>query len=160
MTIIARQLKGDPSIRQFLFSQTRPESPFDAHCETLMDRVEELFCSYGAFHVQIDMSSCQMMLWHLDDPFTYQVFVGEEVFDKSRWHEGAVFAYPDAARIRPEQIRPLLERFRALRFADDTVYLRSGSINIMSGMVRLNFSCDGTHYIDYKEFLTSALYEV
>ena len=160
MTFLSRQLRGDPSIRQFLFSQTRSESPFDTGCEKLMDRVEELFCSHGAFHVQIDMSTCQMMLWQLDDPFTYQVFVGDEVFDESRWPKGATASYPDAARIRAEQVRPLLERFRALRFADDTVYLRSGALNIMNGMVRLNFSCDGTHYLDHKEFLTSSLYEV
>jgi hypothetical protein len=43
--------------------------------------------------------------------------------------------------------------FRTLRFADETVYLRAGSLNIINGMVGLNFSCDGSHYMRYDEFL-------
>ena len=156
----ARQLRGDPSIRQFLFSQTRTESPFDTGCEQLMDRIEELFSFHGAFHIQIEMSTCQMMVWSLDDPFNYQVFVGEEVFDAMSLQRSATTSYPDNAQIRPNAIRPLLERFRILRLADEKVYLRSGSINIMNGLLRLNFSCDGTHYVDHADFLASPLYEV
>lgn len=160
MAVQARQLRGDPSIRQFLFSQTRSESPFDTDCERLMNRIEELFGSHGAFHVQIQMSSCQMTLWTLDDPFNYHVFVGEEVFDNTRWNGKGAATYPGNALIQQDEIRPLLERFRDLRLVDDTVYLRSGSLNIMNGMVRLNFSCDGTHYVGHREFMTSPLYEV
>ena len=50
-----------------------------------MDRVEVLFSHHGIFHVQIEMSTCQMMVWTLEDPFNYQIFVGEEVFDEQRW---------------------------------------------------------------------------
>ena len=160
MIVRSRQLRGDPAIRQFLFAQTRTESPFDRRCDRLMDRIEELFLSFGAFHVQLDMSTCQMILWSLDDPFNYQVFVGDEVFDQGRWGQGEYMAYPDSARIRPDEIRPILTRFRSLRLADDRVYLRSGSLNIMNGMVRLHFSCDGTHYVDHREFMTSSLYDV
>jgi hypothetical protein len=32
-------------------------------------------------------------------------------------------------------------------------YLRSGTLNIFNGIVGLTFSCDGTHYIPYAEFL-------
>ncbi len=160
MTGQSRQLRGDPSIRQFLFSQTRTESPFDTGCEKLMDRIEVLFSHHGIFHVQIEMSTCQMMVWTLDDPFNYQIFVGEEVFDEERWQGIAIASYPDKAKIRPTTIRPVLERFRVLRLADEKVYLRSGSINIMNGLLRLNFSCDGTHYVDHQEFLTSPVYEV
>ncbi len=154
------QLKGDPSIRQFLFAQSRTESPFDTGCLKMMDRIEELFQYYGAFHVQIDMSTCQVMIWLLDDPFNYRVVVGEQLFDESQWTRSYNATYPDKAQIRPDQLRPLLERFRELRFGDDKVYLRSGSINIMNGCLRLNFSCDGTHYVDYREFLSSPVYQV
>jgi len=40
-----------------------------------------------------------------------------------------------------------------LRHKDDSIYLRSGSLNIINGMVGLVFSCDGSHYIEYQEFL-------
>ena len=43
--------------------------------------------------------------------------------------------------------------FKALRFADDNVYLRFGSINTVNAMVCLNFSCDGTHVMRYDDFL-------
>ncbi|MCP4933110.1 MAG: hypothetical protein GY927_02655 [bacterium] len=125
-----------------------------------MDRIEELFQFYGAFHVQIDLSTCQVMIWLLDDPFNYRIVVGEELFDESVWQRHPNAAYPDNAKIRLDQIRPVLERFKTLRFEDDKVYLRSGSINIMNGCLRLNFSCDGTHFIDHRDFLTSPVYEV
>jgi hypothetical protein len=42
---------------------------------------------------------------------------------------------------------------RQLRTADETLYLRSASINIFNGLVSLTFSCDGTHYMSWQEFL-------
>jgi hypothetical protein len=49
------------------------------------------------------------------------------------------------------------KQFFALRFADDTVYLRSGSLNLVNGFVGLNFSCDGTHYLTFDDFLEKGL---
>mgnify|MGYP000302505891 FL=1 len=42
---------------------------------------------------------------------------------------------------------------KKLRLADETLYLRSASINIFNGMLSLTFSCDGSHYMSWKEFL-------
>jgi len=36
---------------------------------------------------------------------------------------------------------------------NDMLYLRSGAMNIFNGIISLNFSCDGSHYIPYNEFL-------
>ena len=47
----------------------------------------------------------------------------------------------------------MLDAMRELRLADQTIYLRSASINIFNGMVSLTFSCDGTHYMSCDEFL-------
>lgn len=154
------QLKGDPSIRRFVFSQTRAESLFDRRYSELMDRIEELFLFYGVFHVQIHMSTSQVTVWLLDDPFNYRVLPGDEIFDVGNLQRLPIMSYSDQAKISIKQIRPLLERFRELRFSDETVYLRSGSINVMNGSLGLNFSCDGTHYVDHEEFLVSSLYEV
>jgi hypothetical protein len=44
-----------------------------------------------------------------------------------------------------------------LRLADAAVYLRPGSINIINGMIGLDFSCDGSCYIDYREFLDNCM---
>ena len=42
---------------------------------------------------------------------------------------------------------------QGLRKVDMTIYLRTASINIYNGMVSLTFSCDGSHYMRYDEFL-------
>ena len=154
------QLKGDPSIRRFVFSQTRVDSLFDQRYDELMDRVEELFLFFGVFHVQIHMSTCQVTVWLYDDPYNYRVLAGEEIFTPEKYQRTPNLSYPESASITAKQVRPLLDRFRKLRFGDDTVYLRSGSINVMNGCLGLNFSCDGTHYVDHDEFVTSKLYEV
>jgi hypothetical protein len=36
---------------------------------------------------------------------------------------------------------------------DEHIYLRSGSLNIYNGIVGLNFSCDGSHYMPWDDFL-------
>ncbi len=153
------QLKGDPSIRRFLFDQTRNESLFDQRYEELMERIEELFLHYGAFHVQIHLSTAQVTVWLLEDPFNYRVLAGDEIFNPPLERRNRYAVYPAEAVITARQLRTLMEKFRELRFGDDTVYLRSGSINVMNGCLGLNFSCDGTHYVDHKEFLASAIYK-
>ena len=55
--------------------------------------------------------------------------------------------YSDADVLR------ILSRLKALRMADENIYLRMSSINLFNGMVSLTFSCDGTHYMQYDEFL-------
>ena len=40
-----------------------------------------------------------------------------------------------------------------LRIVDTTIYLRTASINIFNAMVSLTFSCDGSHYMRFDEFL-------
>jgi hypothetical protein len=65
--------------------------------------------------------------------------------------------YTERAIVEQEKISPIFEQFKSLRFADETVYLRSGSLNVINGMVGLNFSCDGTHYMPYDEFLEKDL---
>jgi hypothetical protein len=53
-----------------------------------------------------------------------------------------------------EKGKEVLNRFRELRFIDENIYLRSGSLNIFNGMVGLNFSCDGSHYMPWSDFLS------
>ena len=62
-------------------------------------------------------------------------------------------SYPENALVPGDKIGTILERFKELRYGDETLYLRAGSINIFNGMVSLTFSCDGSHYLPYDEFL-------
>lgn len=37
---------------------------------------------------------------------------------------------------------------------DEYLYLRAGSLNVVNGLIGLNFSCDGSHYLKAEEFLS------
>ena len=63
-------------------------------------------------------------------------------------------AHPADAVEPRDKIRPVFDSLRALRFMDETFYLRAGSLNIFNGMVGLTFSCDGSHYLPWDEFLS------
>ena len=65
--------------------------------------------------------------------------------------------YFDRNIVPKDDICDVFTQFSALRFADETVYLRSGSLNLVNGFVGLNFSCDGTHYLIYDDFLSRGL---
>ncbi len=147
------QIRGDPSIRQFLFSQSRVNNEFDDQLDAVIDTVEVLLRERGIFHAKIHFSSGQVTLWSMTDPYNYQVYIKEE-FLAPGFHKGFLHTlYPLNASVPPDRIRVVLDIIRALRHKDDAIYLRSGSLNIINGMVGLVFSCDGSHYIDYLDFI-------
>jgi len=149
-----RQIKGDPSIRQTVFMQQRAISDLDQHIDDVIATIKELMCERGIFHVQIHFSSSRATLWSMDDPFSYRVHVLDEIINPAVCLEYRKQAYPARATVRREQVRQVLEKFEQLRVADDVIYLRSGSLNIINGIVGLTFSCDGSHYIPVDEFLS------
>lgn len=152
-----RQIKGDPAIRSNLFLQSRVVSPMDEAMTDVIAILEELICERGVFQVNIHFSSSRATLWLLDDPYSYRLHVLDEILDPA-----VCLAYPaqqySARAIVPEdQVRTILERFGELRQADDNIYLRSASLNVINGMVSLTFSCDGSHYMEYRELLEKDL---
>ena len=54
------QIKGDPSVRAFLFQQQRVQSLFDEHLEHVLDIMALLLSRKGAFHVKVHFSSSQL----------------------------------------------------------------------------------------------------
>ncbi|MGD2116837.1 MAG: hypothetical protein PVG66_00625 [Chromatiales bacterium] len=147
------QIKGDPSVRNFLFQQQRIESLFDSDIDRLHDIVYQLHTRKGVFHSKLHYSSNQITCWFASDPFVYEKFIREEVFDG-----GFVERFPDAdyagrsAVIDHDMLRRILNEFKRLRLTDETIYLRNGSMNLINGMINMSFSCDGTHYIDHATF--------
>lgn len=117
--------------------------------------VENLMRHHGVFHAKLHFSSSRATLWLYTAPYHYRVLSVDELLHAMPWQDYPVIGYPAEASVAPEQIRPVLEMFRILRFSDEQIYLRSGSLNVINGMVGLNFSCDGSHYISAKEFLAS-----
>jgi hypothetical protein len=152
-----RQIKGDPAIRGGLFLQQRVESMMDRGIDDVLSIHEALVLDHGIYHFQIHFSSSRSTIWHVDDPYVYRILTMEELSDANTFLAYPSRPYFERAIIPPADVGKVLKQFRALRFADDTIYLRSGSLNIVNGKIDLNFSCDGTHYLNYNEFLAKGL---
>lgn len=148
-----RQVKGDPSIRRSVFQQSRVESPLDRTLPQALAILEELLSQRGVFQCQIHYSSSQATIWTVDDPFRYRILDQEALSDPDICLVYPARPYPAQAVIPPQEIVRILDILRALRMADENIYLRQSSINIFNGMVSLTFSCDGTHYMRHDEFL-------
>ncbi|NNJ98250.1 MAG: hypothetical protein HKP12_13940 [Gammaproteobacteria bacterium] len=152
-----RQMKGDPSIRGALFYQQRVHSVLDQDVDTVIAVIEELILDHGIFHCDIFFSSNRATVWTQADPYRYRILTIDELIDPDVCLTFPKSPYPDTAVIAPNNIRKILEAFRDLRFADENIYLRIGSLNIFNGMVGLTFSCDGSHSISADEFLLKGL---
>ena len=152
-----RQIKGDPAIRGGLFTQQRTESVMDKQLDNVLALQEELMLQHGVYHCQIHFSSSRSTIWHVDDPYTYRILTMDELSDPD-----ICLAYPkkpyfERAIVPQDMIMKIFEQFKILRTYDDTVYLRSGSLNVVNGFIGLNFSCDGSHYMIYDDFLEKGL---
>ena len=147
------QMKGDPAIRGGLFLQQRIESAMDQRIDEVLDLMVELIEIHGIFHAKLHFSSSRATLWLLDDPFRYRILDIDDLTDPGICLAWPQHAYQENALIPAERVREVFTTFRDLRFMDENIYLRAGSLNIFNGMVGLNFSCDGSHYMPWAEFL-------
>jgi hypothetical protein len=148
-----RQIKGDPAIRGTVFQQARVESPMDRNLVKACSILEELLTERGVFQCQIHFSSSQATIWVVDDPFRYRILDNEVLTDPDICLVYPLQPYPADALIPRADIARILATMRDLRMADETLYLRMSSINIYNGMISLTFSCDGSHYMRFDEFL-------
>lgn len=148
-----RQIKGDPAIRDAVFQQQRARSPMDERIDDVIAILDELICERGVFHGKLHFSSSRATLWLTDDPYRYRVHVLEEIINPSVCLAYPARRYPEQTAVPPSLVRTVFERFKVLREADENIYLRSGSLNVINGMVGLTFSCDGSHYMPSEEFL-------
>ncbi|MHB8741554.1 MAG: hypothetical protein ACYC9L_00375 [Sulfuricaulis sp.] len=149
-----RQIKGDPAIRNSLFQQQRARSAMDERIDDVIAILNELICERGVFHGKLHFSSSRATLWLTDDPYRYRVHVLDEIINPSICLAYPTRRYPAQTPVAPELVHPVLMRFKLLREADENIYLRSGSLNVINGMVGLTFSCDGSYYMTVDEFLS------
>lgn len=148
-----RQFRGDPAVRGTMFLQTRVPSRLDAHIDDVLESIAGLMEHHGVFHAKIHFSSGRCSFWLYDDPYSYRVHGVEEIVNPELCLAYPIRTYPEKAVVSPSQIRETFRHFKALRFADETIYLRSASINVINGLLGLTFSCDGSHYMPVAEFL-------
>ena len=150
------QIRGDPSVRQFVFEQARAPNEFDKRLDEVLARVEVLILGHGVFHAKVHFSTGQVTLWMLNDPLRYRVHVKEEFLDPDICLAYPRLPYTEEALVPTLEIPTVLAEFKRLRMQDNHIYLRSASLNVVNGLVGFNFSCDGSHYLNYAEFLTQA----
>lgn len=148
-----RQLKGDPSIRGQVFHQTRSESQMDRNLDTVLAVVEQLMSDHGMHHVMLHFSSSRAVYWTVDDPYRYHLLDIAALTDPDICLAFRKLPYPEDALVPKARLRAVLDALRSLRFVDETFYLRTGTLNIFNGIVALTFSCDGSHYLPWDEFL-------
>ena len=152
-----RQIKGDPAIRSVLFNQERSESLLDKNLDNVIHIMNELITEHGVFHGKIHFSSNRATIWETDDPFTYRILSIDELIDPDICIAYPSCPYHERAIVPANDVASIFEIFSELRFADENIYLRAGSLNVINGMVGLNFSCDGSHYMRFDEFLEKNL---
>jgi hypothetical protein len=125
----------------------------DRNMDNALSILEELLTERGMFQCQIHFSSSQAVIWTIDDPLRYRILDQEALQDTDICLVYPSRPYPSDAVIPRADIARILDGMRVLRVVDTTIYLRTASINIFNGMVSLTFSCDGSHYMRYDEFL-------
>ena len=152
-----RQIKGDPAIRGTLFQQSRVESLMDRNIERACSILEELLTERGMFQGSIHFSSNRAIMWLTEDPYRYRILDHEALIDPDVCLVYPRHPYPKNALIPQQHIGKLLNGMRQLRMADETIYLRTSTINIFNGLISLTFSCDGSHYMSWQEFLEKDL---
>jgi hypothetical protein len=148
-----RQIKGDPAIRGTVFQQCRVDSPMDRNLEQALSIMEELLSQRGVFQCLIHFSSSQATIWTIDDPLRYRILDNEALSDPDICLVYPPRPYPEDAEIPKRDIAQILDSFQTLRMTDENIYLRMASINLFNGIISLTFSCDGSHYMRYDEFL-------
>lgn len=148
-----RQMKGDPAIRGSVFLQRRIDSMLDHHIDDVQAVLEELIIDRGVFHVTVHFSSNRAVIYLVADPYRYRLLDVDALIDPDMCLAYPRCEYPDNAVVPADQVRPILERLRDLRYVDENLYLRAGSLNIFNGLVSLTFSCDGSHYMPWQELL-------
>lgn len=144
------QVKGDPSIRQQLFAQTRTITLMEEQIDEANRHAAWMLLHHGAFYVQLHYSRSTATVRFTEKPYHDSIFTLEQLLNSNTANRQPMSAF---SVISPEQIMPVFELFKSLRLADENIYMRSGSLNVVTGMVELNFSCDGTHYLPVAEFL-------
>ena len=147
------QLKGDPAIRSGLFNQERVLSRLDAQVDTVLAVLEELITVNGVFHTKLHFSSSRATIWTVDDPCNFRIHGIDDLINPDLCLAYPHRPYPENATIPRDGVKEIFQYFRQLRYMDETIYLRSGMLNIFNGSVGLTFSCDGSHYMPWDEFL-------
>jgi hypothetical protein len=128
-------------------------SPLDEQVDLVLALLTELITVAGVFHTKLHFSSSRATLFLMDDPYRFRIHGIDDLTNPDLCLAYPQRDYPAEADIPADMVPRVRQGFRDLRYMDETLYLRSGMLNIFNGMVGLTFSCDGSHYMPWREFL-------
>lgn len=152
-----QQMRDYPTQSDRHGGQLRRRSLLDQNIDYLIYVLSTLMQEHGVFHCTLHFTSARAVLWSVDDPMNYRVHSVGELLNPELFSRYPKRGYDHPIRLEIDKIPLVFAQLKALRQSDDTVYLRSGSVNIVNGHMGLTFSCDGSHYISAEDFLNHEL---
>jgi hypothetical protein len=152
-----QQYRAEPTQAGRHNGASRSPSPADQNIDYLIYVLSTLMQEHGIFHCKLHFASACASLWSVDDPLNYQVLDVAELLKPELFLRYPKRSYECHTQLEVDKIPLVFAQLKALRQADDTVYLRSGSVNIINGRIGLTLSCDGSHYMSTDEFLNHDL---
>jgi len=144
-----------PSIK---VQPNNPKGGIEQYFDDIQGILYKLLCEHGVFHFVLHYSSMQVIIWQVDDPYQYQRYSIKQLLDPNMYLVYPRHPYLARAKISQQQVQEVLQRFHALRLVDEQFYLRSGSLNIINGIVSLSFSYEGSLYLPVEIFLSKDQY--
>ncbi len=132
-------------------------SASDINIDYLIYALSTMMQEHGIFHSKIHFNSDSCHLWSVQDAYQYHLHSIDQIMSSDLLSEYPPCEYHPRNCVAIEKIPLVFAQFKAMRQADDRIYLRSGSLNLVNGFVGLSFSCDGSHYLTVDEFLNHDL---
>lgn len=129
----------------------------DLNIDYLIYALSTMMQEHGVFHIKLDFDSEHCNLWSFQDPYHYRIHSIKELMSSDLLDQYPATGFNRRNVIPIEQIPQIFAQLKALRQTDDNIYLHSGSLNIVNGMVGLTFSHDEPRYIGVEEFLNHDL---
>lgn len=134
-------------------SQHDAVTQMDMQSDDVMALIAELILEHGVFHAKLHFNSNRATIWHMDAPYNYHFLDMQQLSSADTCLAYPQHVYENSATIPSEVVKPLLEKITLLRKESSLTRLQSASLNICNGMIGLNFSAGGAHYLSYDEFL-------
>lgn len=188
-------MKGDPSLRETVFSRERYYSIVDEALDQLLPTLEDLLLNRNVFRFVIYFNSGEIRIHSVFDPFTPQIHAVNRLVSSSYverhfpimdwdekvrvigriyeliandkcisslsdyWLDLFVSSHLEWKPVSKADICKTISEIQTLRNIEQ-YYLRNISISMVRDIIRMQFNCDGTHFVnsdDYQQFLKDNL---
>lgn len=133
------------------------ESQSKVDIDDVLYNLEDLMLEHGIFHCHIHFLSNQAAIWHMDDSFAYRRLTMDELIAPEILQLYPRRPYFERSIVPSLDIMHIFDLFKALRFKAGNPFLRAASLNLVNGMVELDFSSEGLQTLSYEAFQEKGL---